>query len=1156
MVLTRSDSSQSAWVVPTAGDEGDDIPDQRRIRNLSAVLVRNLSLDPARDELSSTTFPSTRHRRLSRDLGSPTSTRPPLPSRDSWAESLSGEAGPSRSVGRRRAGSNASWSGGLGAADQPGGGEEREIVLDGKKPFVPRTRAKRSSSAATLLTRPSTSRIEEEDLDASPQAGPSVSTSFPSTSSTRPRSSSRLSASSVQSSSTIRQAPRLPTTQQPPERPPPPTTSQSAQKEKRRREEAVQRRLLDSFVSLELVAPAEEDGVAEPSSASEQERRKRGNTVVVPSASASSSSRMRRSDSGSSIGSFQIDSSPRKSMRRRTRSSSFLPSSATASSSQPTASTSTSPPPPSQPFYVSPLSASTMHPSFPIDRDHFVLPPFHPSSSASSPPPPSSPALDDLDGVDVWAGLRESRVRAKVFVRRRGGEGKGKGKEKARDEDQEREDEGWTCLIEWEVAFDGLTSLGRDPTAFPTLPPNTLIFALSPTTSFSPSFSCSSHSSSANDVEYFTAPLPLLHRALRRTLRASRTAREGKRERLREAVSEDELSDYFDEDESSSGEEEEGPFGSLRGGKRSAGGEDDGNLSDPGVSTSTSSARPRSGTLTLRTRRDTRRRVLAERLRAEEERRKRKEIVEKSRRETRMVKAAGELEVRALWEGEREMERVREEIAAAKGRVEKGLEETGAALKREKAELRDRVEDLEAVRAAEEEELEEEREALNARRAEIQARRARLEAAKLLDEDNTEQLERWRDELDGSDRALAKLASSARTRRTQLITLLSSIFPIEPVLPTDSSPSPPPLLFTICALPLPNSSFSPPYNDDDLLSSALGYAAQLTQMLAAYLGVPLCYPVKCCGSRSTVTDGISMMKGPRAFPLYGKGVDGYRFDYGVFLLNKNIEQLMYSQSLTVLDLRNTLPNLKTLVLSLSYDPSHADYRASTLLPVAPFLPDSAVDDDDLVGTSAAETPRSRSPSPAGSSDDSAAGSSASGTADSTPALSTGSLPALEAGDGSTSAFSSGARMSRSPSLASTIRARSMSPTPTVRAADGSGSGDDSGRTSSPSPSVRSNVSGDANGHANGAATVEKHLPPRSSSPSALPPAVPLKLKTQLSKTGQRARSRSSSGSSTASGYGKRFADGLWSAVAGRPAAAGGAERDRGKGGSREDGGYG
>lgn len=28
-----------------------------------------------------------------------------------------------------------------------------------------------------------------------------------------------------------------------------------------------------------------------------------------------------------------------------------------------------------------------------------------------------------------------------------------------------------------------------------------------------------------------------------------------------------------------------------------------------------------------------------------------------------------------------------------------------------------------------------------------------------------------------------------------------------------------------------------------------------------------------------------------SFPLYSRGVDRYRFEYGVFLLNKNIEQV-------------------------------------------------------------------------------------------------------------------------------------------------------------------------------------------------------------------------------------------------------------------------
>lgn len=61
-----------------------------------------------------------------------------------------------------------------------------------------------------------------------------------------------------------------------------------------------------------------------------------------------------------------------------------------------------------------------------------------------------------------------------------------------------------------------------------------------------------------------------------------------------------------------------------------------------------------------------------------------------------------------------------------------------------------------------------------------------------------------------------------------------------------------------------------------------------------------------------------------------------------------VRQLMFSQGLTVLDLRNTLPNLMTLMLSLSYDPSHDDYLASTLLPTGPFADQPspvAVDDD-------------------------------------------------------------------------------------------------------------------------------------------------------------------------------------------------------------------
>ncbi|KAI0307499.1 hypothetical protein B0F90DRAFT_16930 [Multifurca ochricompacta] len=66
-----------------------------------------------------------------------------------------------------------------------------------------------------------------------------------------------------------------------------------------------------------------------------------------------------------------------------------------------------------------------------------------------------------------------------------------------------------------------------------------------------------------------------------------------------------------------------------------------------------------------------------------------------------------------------------------------------------------------------------------------------------------------------------------------------------------------------------------------------------------------------------IRDGISAMVGPRMFPLFSKGVDTYRFEYGVFLLNKNIEMLMSDRDLRALDMRHTLPNLKNLLLTLS-----------------------------------------------------------------------------------------------------------------------------------------------------------------------------------------------------------------------------------------------
>lgn len=59
------------------------------------------------------------------------------------------------------------------------------------------------------------------------------------------------------------------------------------------------------------------------------------------------------------------------------------------------------------------------------------------------------------------------------------------------------------------------------------------------------------------------------------------------------------------------------------------------------------------------------------------------------------------------------------------------------------------------------------------------------------------------------------------------------------------------------------------------------------------------------------------------FPLYSQGVEDYRFHYAVFLLNKNVEQLCASQDVLCTDLRQTLPNLANLLLTVTSRASSA-----------------------------------------------------------------------------------------------------------------------------------------------------------------------------------------------------------------------------------------
>ncbi|KAI1081845.1 putative UV radiation resistance protein [Whalleya microplaca] len=197
-------------------------------------------------------------------------------------------------------------------------------------------------------------------------------------------------------------------------------------------------------------------------------------------------------------------------------------------------------------------------------------------------------------------------------------------------------------------------------------------------------------------------------------------------------------------------------------------------------------------------------------------------------------------------------------------------------------------------------------------KASIEARHTAIREGRAAQAKAAEDVEHARSKLPASQALLASTRDGIRGQRRRVCEDLAHIFAIAPV------PSGAPLSFSICGLALPNTDYDPTSSSstEDSLSAALGYVAQLTHALQFYLAVPLPYPLRPLGSRSSVRDDISMLPdAQREFPLFLRGgaTAQYRFDYAWFLLNKDIEALCVAAGLKVVDIRHTLPNLKYLL---------------------------------------------------------------------------------------------------------------------------------------------------------------------------------------------------------------------------------------------------
>ncbi|KAL5534614.1 hypothetical protein ACEPAG_1077 [Sanghuangporus baumii] len=265
----------------------------------------------------------------------------------------------------------------------------------------------------------------------------------------------------------------------------------------------------------------------------------------------------------------------------------------------------------------------------------------------------------------------------------------------------------------------------------------------------------------------------------------------------------------------------------------------------------------------------------------------------------------------------------------------------GTVLRRESSEREYRLRCLQEQRDSLDDHIKSARDSISLHRQQLSQRRMRLAEARALHEDDLLTEFDAGVRLADERKRVQGLRNRIKPVQISLLSTVAFIFPIELL-------SPPDLLYTILGVPLPiplqGNDPAPPLSlphepavTEDSVATSLGYAALLVHLMAAYLCQRLIYPITYVGSRSLVKDPISAMMGPRMFPLYSKGVDTYRFEYAVFLLNKDIEMLMAERNLRALDLRHTLPNVKNLLLTLTSGEGALPRPSPSVVSITPGL---------------------------------------------------------------------------------------------------------------------------------------------------------------------------------------------------------------------------
>lgn len=235
------------------------------------------------------------------------------------------------------------------------------------------------------------------------------------------------------------------------------------------------------------------------------------------------------------------------------------------------------------------------------------------------------------------------------------------------------------------------------------------------------------------------------------------------------------------------------------------------------------------------------------------------------------------------------------------------------------AEGKDRLKTIEYAKKTVSKQLDKARYQIAEKRTALAKRRDLMSTDLVERKEKDSEMQEGRANMPAVRASLEQHRKDVQNQRRRICEDLQKVYPIQPIKNKA-------LAFTIRDLALPNSE-DLEASSHETTAAALGQIAHILQLLSFYQGNQLVYPVTPHASTSTIYDPISLLKtnareaqrygadkALRTYPLFSRGVPRFRFEYALFLLNKNIQLLLETGfGVRVLDIRHTLPNLKYLL---------------------------------------------------------------------------------------------------------------------------------------------------------------------------------------------------------------------------------------------------